>query len=67
MDKLLITIMVILFCMVIIALPLYIAANLVFWVFHLALHLTLFQAFAVSLLLSVIHRLLFRYDEGGKK
>lgn len=67
MDKLLITVGIILFCMVIIALPLYVATNLVFWVFHLTLHLTLFQAFAVSLLLSVIHRILFRHNEGSEK
>lgn len=48
------------------SLPLYIAVNLVCWVFHLSFRLTLLQAFALSLLASVVHSLLFKDNKGDK-
>ena len=55
--------LILIICGIIIALPLYISVNFVCWVFNWSFHLTLLQAFALSLLASVIHRLLFMHEE----
>ena len=42
------------------SLPLYLVVNFVCWVFHITFHLTLLQSFALCLLVTVIHNLLFK-------
>ena len=48
------------FCLALVAvIPIYLLVNFVLFVFHLSYHLTLLQAFAVSMLLCVIREILF--------
>ena len=58
MGKLFIIILVFVLCVVIIALPLYCSVNLVCWVFHIPYHLSILQAFAVSILANVLRSML---------
>jgi len=46
------------------ALPLYLLVNFICWVFNISFHLTLLQSFVISLLTSIVHKLLF--SKGGK-
>ena len=50
---------------ILVALPLYLTVNFVCWVFQVPYHLSLIQAFALSLLATVINKLLFK-REGDK-
>lgn len=63
MEKILMLLLIILLCCIMWALPLYLVVNLVCWVFGIAFHLSLLQAFALCLLASVIKNLLFGSKE----
>lgn len=60
MGKILVLILIFALVTILWALPLYICVNFVLWVFNIAFHLTLLQAFAICLLLTVIRELLFK-------
>ena len=62
MGKLLVLCLILVIMGAIWSLPLYLVANLVFWLFHIPFHLTWLQAFGVCLLASVIKGLLGRRD-----
>jgi hypothetical protein len=47
------------------ALPLYVCANLVLWLFHIPFRWTLLQTLGVCMLISVIRGLFFT-DKGGR-
>lgn len=47
------------------ALPVYICANLVLWLFHIPFRWTLLQTFGICLFVSVVRAVLFS-DKGGK-
>lgn len=47
------------------ALPVYICANLVLWLFHIPFRWTLLQTLAVCMFVSVVRAMLFS-DKGGK-
>lgn len=59
MGKLFVIIFIFVICAIIWSLPLYITTNFVCWVFHLSFHITLLQSFAICLIITVIHDLLF--------
>jgi len=65
MKEFFMLIVVIIVMCVLWSLPVYIATNLVAWVFHLSYHMTILQAFTVSFLLTLLHTLLewFRGDK----
>lgn len=63
MRKFLLFICVIIICVIIVALPLYLVVNFTCWVFNVPYHLSMIQAFALSLLATTINRLLFRKGE----
>lgn len=63
MRKIIITILILIICGILWTLPLWIAVNLVCWVFGITFHLSLLQAFAIYLLASVIKTLLFGSKE----
>lgn len=63
MENLLILIIIIVGCGILWALPLYIAVNVVLWLFHISFHMTLLQAFGICILLSVIRYFLFGEKE----
>lgn len=65
MGKLLVVIGVLIFFGILWSLPLYLVVNFVCWVFHIGFHLSLLQSFALCLLITVIHDLLFE-NKGGK-
>lgn len=62
MGKLLVLCLILVIMGAVWSLPLYLVANLVFWLFHIPFHLTWLQAFGVCLLASVIKGLLGRRD-----
>lgn len=64
MGKLIVLILITIVFGILWALPLYLCGNLVLWCFNIPFHLTLLQAFAVTLLGSVIHSILFKNKEG---
>ena len=66
MGKIFAIILVFILCIIIIALPLYLSVNLVCWVFHIPYHLSILQAFAVSILATVINKLLFKRERDDK-
>ena len=63
MEKIFILILVLIVCGILWALPLYLVVNFVCWVFHIAFHLSLLQAFALCLLANVIKKLLFEKED----
>ena len=65
MMKVLVALLVLLILGALWALPLYICANLVLWLFHIPFRWTLWQALGVCMLASVI-RGLFCTNVGGK-
>lgn len=60
MGKILVLIFLFLLFVIAWSLPLYICANFVFWLFGLTARITLFQSFGISLLIQVIHNMLFK-------
>lgn len=58
MGKILLVILMFVIMCIIWTLPVYIATNLLLWLFEISYHMTLPQAFAVSLLLSIIGNML---------
>lgn len=54
MEKLLLLILILIVCCILWAIPVWVAVNLICWVFHLSFHLTILQAFAICLLVSVV-------------
>lgn len=64
MEGLLVLIVIVIVLGIIFSLPLYLCTNLVLWLFHIPFHITLLQAFGVSLLLNVISGLFFGSKEG---
>ncbi len=63
MGKVLMLILILFICAVLWCLPLYLVVNFVCWVFHIAFHLSLLQAFALCLLASVIRSLFFKKED----
>lgn len=63
MKNFLLILCVIIFCIIIVALPLYLVVNFTCWVFNVPYHLSIMQAFALSLLANIINKLLFRKKE----
>ena len=47
-------------CGVIFSLPVYIAGNLILWVFKVSFHLTLLHSFAICLMTATIYNLFFK-------
>lgn len=66
MGKVFMFILILILCVVIVALPLYLTVNFVCWVFQVPYHLSLIQAFALSLLATVINKLLFKRERDDK-
>lgn len=56
-------ILILLVCAVLWCLPLWIVTNLICWVFHLSFYLSILQAFAICLFISVVKSLLFDKKE----
>lgn len=63
MEKVIILVLFLIICGMIWSFPLYACVNLVFWLFHIPLHLTWLQSFGLCLLASVIRKLLFKKED----
>jgi hypothetical protein len=49
-------------CSILWALPLYLGVNFVIWACGISAHFTLLQAFAVSILINILHDMFFKKD-----
>ncbi len=63
MGKVIVLFLILMACAILWCLPLWFVVNFVCWVFHLAFHLTILQAFALCLLASAIRTLIFGRKE----
>ena len=59
-EDIIVFIVIIIVCGIMWALPLYLTVNFVCWVFGIAFHLSLLQAFALGALANVVSNLLFK-------
>ena len=65
MKNIFILILIIMLCIILTALPLYFCVYFVCWVFNIPYHLSLLQAFALSLFANIVHRILV--GKGGNE
>ena len=63
MRKFIILMLVLIFLAILWVFPLYFCVNLVLWLFHSTLRITLLQSFGLCLLATIINKLLFKNRE----